>query len=150
MLLCCVEDAVHQVVGSQILIGYEPKDSNYPWLLVCSCRPKLEVLFCLRDFLCLCVRCVSDLEKGACPANTFDLPIVVRMELQIKTDHFLSWRFSEKIRITHSSQNLFADQSLTKSILEISNHHDKMSSTHHHNHSQVPPNSQIDTTNPFL
>ena len=27
VLLCCVEDAVHQV-GSQILIGYEPKDSN--------------------------------------------------------------------------------------------------------------------------
>ena len=25
-----------------------------------------------------------------------------------------------------------------------------MSSTHHHTHSQVPPNSQINTTNPFL
>lgn len=28
VLLCCVEDAVDQVVGSQILIGYEPNDSN--------------------------------------------------------------------------------------------------------------------------
>ena len=54
VLLCCVEDAVHQVVGSQILIGYEPKDSFIPLLLVCSCRPKLEVLFVLEIF-CVCV-----------------------------------------------------------------------------------------------
>ena len=43
-------------VGSrvQILIGYEPKDSFIPLLLVCSCRPKLEVLFVLEIF-CVCV-----------------------------------------------------------------------------------------------
>ncbi len=54
----------------QILIGYEPKDSFIPWLLEVIYSPKLEVFFVLKIFVFVC-EVVSDLEKGACPTNTF-------------------------------------------------------------------------------
>ena len=50
---CCfvVWRTLHQVVGRlQILIGYEPKDSFIPLLLLCRYSPNLELLFDLTIF----------------------------------------------------------------------------------------------------
>ena len=44
-----------EVVGSQILIGYEPK-VELPVVAQTDLQPKTGAAFCLRDILCLCVR----------------------------------------------------------------------------------------------
>ena len=53
-VLFVVWRTLHQVVGSQILLGYEPKDSNYQHKLELIYRAKVELLFHLEIF-CVCV-----------------------------------------------------------------------------------------------
>lgn len=90
---CCfvVWRTLHVVGRLQILIGYEPKDSNYQHKLELIYRAKVELLFHLEIFV-LCVRCVSDLKKG----------------------HALQTH-----SITHCSSNYIADQNKSQFHLEI-------------------------------